>query len=116
MSTPAPEVIKRKRPFLRDRTDWKVYNPLGTFMGATKHPADAAILVSAWGAGSKIKYGHSFTVWTEGKEEFSAAESYDRVGQICYDRVNEYRREQNKKFEKEQAAIKARRTTPESHT
>lgn len=86
--------------------DWKVYNHLGSFMAATKHPADAAILVAAWGPGAKIKYKHHTTVWTEGKEEFRAGESYDQVAALCYKRAEDARREAQEKFEKEQIAAR----------
>jgi hypothetical protein len=42
--------------------------------------------------GATIRYGHSKkdTLWTEGAEEFSAGESYDRAAQVIYQRVEDY--------------------------
>jgi hypothetical protein len=55
---------------------WKVYRN-GEYVASCKYPEDAAMLVSA--SGGVVKHGHSLTVWTEGREEFSAGESYDQA-------------------------------------
>jgi hypothetical protein len=75
------------------RTDWKVYNPDGEYIAATKHPEEAAILVAALGDKTQIKYKHCIVVWTEGKEDQGAAASYQHVAQVCIDRVNQVRRQ-----------------------
>jgi hypothetical protein len=53
------------------------------------HPADAAVLAAMKGNGSTIRSGHSskHIVWREGFEAFAAAESYDRVAAIIYERL-----------------------------
>lgn len=81
------------------RTDWKVYKApdkpgrRGEFTAATKGPTEAAVLVAFLGPGAQINYRHHTLVWTEGKEEFSAAASYDMVAHVCLDRVTTIRRE-----------------------
>jgi len=81
------------------RTDWKVYKAPekpgrpGEFTAATKGPAEAAVLVAFLGPGAQIKYRHHTLVWTEGKEEFGAAASYDMVAHVCLQRVTTIRRE-----------------------
>lgn len=81
------------------RTDWKVYKAPelpgrpGDFVAATKHPADAAVLVAHFGAGAQIKYKHHTLVWTEGREHFNAVQSYDMVGRVCIERVRTIRAE-----------------------
>lgn len=88
------------------KTDWKVYRD-GEFVAAFKFPEDAAVLVSA--TGGQVRFGHSMVVWTEGKEDFSAGESYDRAGEVMEQRRREKMRAQFAKFEAQQAAAKARR-------
>lgn len=66
----------------------KVYNPSGEYVAAFKYAEDAAVLVAALGEGTQIRDGHTkrCLVWDEGKEEQSAAESYDFVAQTVYAR------------------------------
>jgi hypothetical protein len=69
---------------------WKVY--LGKeYRAACKELADAVVLVSHLGDGSTIRWGHStgWTVWREGAEEQSAAESYDRAMDAAQRRLAE---------------------------
>jgi hypothetical protein len=49
----------------------------------------AAALVAFYGNGSEIRAEHSsaWTLWKEGQESQSAAESYDFVAQICIERL-----------------------------
>ncbi|MBO6901397.1 MAG: hypothetical protein JJ864_08625 [Rhizobiaceae bacterium] len=62
---------------------WKVYRD-GEYVAACKYAEDAAVLVSA--AGGVVKHGHSLVVWTEGKENFSAGESYDQAAALMESR------------------------------
>lgn len=97
------------------RTDWKVYKAPelagrpGDFVAATKHPADAAILVAHFGPGAQIKFKHHTLVWTEGKEHFNAVQSYDMVGRVCIERVNTIIRENAAKAARENDAVVAAR-------
>ncbi len=47
---------------------------------------DAAAMVAILGHGSTVRYDHRLIVWTEGSEEFSASESYDRAGEVMEQR------------------------------
>lgn len=60
----------------------------GEYRGATKYAEDAAALAGGTGKGSIIKYGGRI-VWREGKEEFSASESYDGVRMVMFRRIKE---------------------------
>lgn len=73
--------------------DWKVYKPGSEYTAATKHPSEAAMLVSTLGHGAQIKYRHHTLVWTEGRDNRQAAYSYDEVAKVCIDRVNAAKRE-----------------------
>lgn len=59
--------------------EWKVYRD-GEYVAACKYAEDAAAFVSI--AGSVVKHGHAHVVWTEGAEEFLAANSYDGAARI----------------------------------
>ena len=63
---------------------WKVYRNK-EYIGCCKYAEDAAVLVAM--GGGIIKHGHSMTVWTEGREEFPAGESYDGAADIMNARV-----------------------------
>lgn len=68
---------------------FKVYK--GTdYRAALKHVEDAAILVAVLGKGSTIRIGHAARdiMWYEGGESQSAAESYDHVAKVVYDRLS----------------------------
>jgi hypothetical protein len=64
----------------------KVYQQT-EYMAALKHAKDAAAMVALYGPGSTIRIGHHLVVWREGEENFSAAESYDRVASIVKSRL-----------------------------
>jgi hypothetical protein len=57
-----------------------IYDAQGQYLGRVKHAEDAAALVSVHGPGARVKWKHGPVLWREGKEEFSAAESYDLAG------------------------------------
>lgn len=65
----------------------KVYSPSGEYVASCKHAEDAAALVSLYGDGATIRVGHRRTVWTEGAELQSAAESYDYVALVVGSRT-----------------------------
>jgi hypothetical protein len=60
---------------------FKIYTPDGEYVAACKYAEESACLVAMMGDGATIRDGHSKKdiVWTEGREEQSAAESYDHV-------------------------------------
>lgn len=66
----------------------KVFNPQGEYIASCKLYEDAACLAGMYGDGAQIRIGHakSCTVWNEGSEDFSAAESYDGAAKIMADR------------------------------
>lgn len=71
---------------------WKVYRG-DQYIAACKYLDDAAALV-AFNArapdGATIRDGHSpkSIVWTEGKEDQPASESYDHVVEVCWRRAD----------------------------
>lgn len=71
---------------------WKVYNGSNEYQGCVHDVTLAAALVSLLGKGSTIRHGHRTILWREGSEELEAGESYDRVVEIVYDRLDEMKR------------------------
>ena len=69
----------------------KVFNPSGEYIAACKFYEDAAALAALNGNGSSVRLGHSKkdTLWMEGSERISAAESYDEAAQIMRERKDE---------------------------
>lgn len=69
--------------------DYKVYSVDNEYIGCTKHPFHAAMLIAGMGEGT-IRYGHDKKniLWNEGHETIPASESYDTVSEICLARVN----------------------------
>jgi hypothetical protein len=45
--------------------EWKIYNPRGLYMAATKEPAAALVLAEFYGHGSTVRLGHDLVAWTE---------------------------------------------------
>jgi hypothetical protein len=72
---------------------WKVYDPDGVYVACFKHVEDAAAFVAIRGPGTTIRKQHGKPLWTEGSEEFSAGESYDRVFDVVMQRAHEQGRE-----------------------
>lgn len=66
----------------------KIFNPSGEYIGCVKHYEDAACLVSSYGNGAQVRFGHSkrCTLWSEGSEAFPAGESYDRAAMVMRER------------------------------
>lgn len=65
---------------------WKIYDADGAYQAACHEAEAAASLVSFYGAGASIRYGHAARVWVEGEETQPAAESYDYVASQCWRR------------------------------
>lgn len=68
----------------------KIFNPQGDYVASCKMFEDAAALAGNYGHGAEVRYGQqkSNTIWREGYEEFSAAESYDSAGELMQERIN----------------------------
>lgn len=56
-------------------------------VGKLRYPEDAAYVVANCGDGATIRYGRK-VVWTEGAEEFNAADSYDGVAELALKRLD----------------------------
>lgn len=69
----------------------KVYNPEKVHLASFKYFEDAASFVAVLGNDATIRTSSSSKsiLWTEGKEEFNASESYDQVADICRDRYHQ---------------------------
>ncbi len=69
---------------------FKVYDADGEYVASFKYLEHAACLVAGiGGAGTTIRDRHATILWTEGSEEFPAAESYDGVAQVAWARLND---------------------------
>jgi hypothetical protein len=78
---------------------WKVY--MGDeYRAATKHVEEAACLVAFLGDGATIRADHKLVVWREGREDQSAAESYDHVVAVAHQRLEAYRAAKRAKRER----------------
>ena len=68
---------------------FKVYGPANQYEAAVKHAEVAAMLVATLGDGWTVRNGHAKRdiVWTEGAEQFSAAESYDGAAEVMHIRM-----------------------------
>lgn len=70
---------------------YKVYDSKKNYVASCKHLEACAALANLYGEGTTIRYGHGKTIiWTEGKEEQPAGESYDYVAEVCTKRVDEF--------------------------
>lgn len=87
---------------------FKLYDPQGLYVAAFKFPEDAAALLGVYGAGSKLRdrWSGSRVVWREGEELTGAADSYDTVAQIVWQRVDSYQQAAYRKIHGE-AALQA---------
>lgn len=92
----------------REALVWKIYSERDRYVAATKFTTEAAMLVAALGDGASVKYQHHTLAWAEGKEGFSAADSYDDAGEMMIARVNASRLDARETYEREQAVIRAR--------
>jgi len=61
----------------------KIYNPQGEYIASCKHGEDAAMIVSGYGDGAKIKDRYGKVLWHEGYEDQPAGDSYDHVAERC---------------------------------
>lgn len=68
----------------------KIYTPCGRYIASCNDAAAAAVLMAFYGNGAEIRNGHATknAIWREGKESQSAAESYDFVTNVIYDRTH----------------------------
>src|SRR5262245_6449748 len=88
---------------MADRPNWKCYQS-GKYLAACKHAEDAAILVAAWGSSGEVRWSHRFIVWREGKEEFSAGESFDRAAEVMHERLKQLQAEAYQRYSQQQSA------------
>ena len=67
---------------------WKIYDKDGNYQAALKEVEAAACVVGFYGLGATIRCGHNSRdiMWTEGREEIDAHESYDTVTATVHDR------------------------------
>lgn len=87
---------------------WKVY--LGKeYRAACKYVEDAAALVALLGDGTTLRCDHALVLWVEGKEDQSAAESYDHVVEVVHRRLGEHRDKVRGKREYETTIYRAQR-------
>ena len=68
---------------------FKVFNAEGEYVASVKYFEDAACLMSFYGEGASVRAGHGKkeTLWTEGRESFSAGESYDDAAEVMASRL-----------------------------
>jgi len=67
---------------------FKVYTAEKKYVASTKDVFHAALLM--YGPGYQIRAGHQHVVWHEGHDG-TASESYDKVIQVVWDRIDEAR-------------------------
>jgi hypothetical protein len=80
---------------------FKVYDADGTYQASCKEPEACAALMSFYGIGATIRYGHGRTLWTEG-ETGRAAESYDIVASTVWSNLHALQAEAYAKIHKGQ--------------
>lgn len=61
---------------------YKVYTAQREHVASCKHLEDCAAIVALYGNGAQVRVGHSMVIWTEGREEIPASESFDRAAEI----------------------------------
>lgn len=66
---------------------WKVYTDEGEYIGSTKSPWYAAMLIAGMGEGT-IRHGHQDICWAEGLEKIEADETLTELA-IAKDRIKE---------------------------
>lgn len=69
----------------------KIYRD-GEYVAACKYYEDAAA-VCGMGGNARVKWDHGKIIWTEGREEISAADSWDQAGAIMRERVEQMHRD-----------------------
>jgi hypothetical protein len=65
---------------------FKIYTDGKEYVAAFKHLEDAAAFCAILGDGTTIREDHKTILWTEGKEAFSAGDSYDQAAKIMSQR------------------------------
>lgn len=86
---------------------WKVYNSDKEYRAACKDVEEAAVLVAFLGDGSTIRCDHALILWTEGKEDQPASESYDHVADVVNRRLSERRAAMKAKLDERAASLAA---------
>lgn len=69
----------------------KIYTADGEYIASCKYLEDAAVLVFVQGKGATVRWSHKkkCTLWHEGFEDQSAAESYDYAADVMRVRRND---------------------------
>jgi hypothetical protein len=65
---------------------FKVYSADGQYVASCKYAEDAGAVVANY-MGGTVRFGHRRVVWREGREEDTAANSYDAVAQTIHARL-----------------------------
>lgn len=95
---------------------WKVYTAQSEYVAACRDVEDAAALVAFRGDGATIRYDHKQIVWREGAETQNAAESYDHVASVAYERVHSAHATRSQRLRSAQDAFAAdKRPTYQEH-
>lgn len=68
--------------------NWHIFNDQGEHVATCKYAEDAAAFVSITGNGATVKSVYDEVLWTEGKENHSAGESYDGTASILHARLS----------------------------
>lgn len=61
---------------------YKIYSGVGEYVASCKYLEDCAAFAAFRGDGTTVRVDHGPVIWTEGKEEIRAGESYDRAAEI----------------------------------
>lgn len=69
-----------------------VYSPAKEYVAAATSASDAAAVVSFYGEGATVRWGHGSILWTEGKESTYAGESYDGAADCMLARLETFQR------------------------
>lgn len=67
---------------------FKIYTAEKEYVGSAKYAEDAVAFAALRGEGATVRWGHSWVLWTEGKESFGADESYDNAASVMIERLN----------------------------
>lgn len=82
--------MSTKHPTMPAGMDFAIYQEGDCFcLAMTRYGEDAAAMVAVFGDGSTVRDRRGNIVWTEGKEEIAAGDSYDRAAVIMNQRAND---------------------------
>ena len=82
---------------------FKVYTPEGKYIGCTKGADEAVVLARYKGVGASVRDGHSFTVYTVGREPFTNEHA---AAADIYVVINERHKAYAREIEAEQQMVK----------